>query len=322
MWRRALAALALFSGCAPAPTSDSGTAGHAAHRLVAIGDLHGDISAARQAFRLAGGIDRHGNWIGDDLVIVQLGDLIGRSYEDREVLDFVLEVREKARVAGGAVHVVLGNHEVFAAQLRYDYVDVGAYQSFDGIPDLDLDNDLLRELPVEARARGSALMPGGPYAKRLADFPAVLRLGETVFVHGGVTPIWAEYGPDRINDEVSRWFAGETDQPLSARGVDAGNLDDNVMMSRHFSEDVDEASCELLSESLALLGARRMVVAHSVQPEITSYCGGRVWAVDVGMSRYYGGEVQVLEIIDDEVASVLDLETAERLELDVIGQNL
>jgi hypothetical protein len=32
----------------------------------------------------------------------------------------------------------------------------------------------------------------------------------------------------------------------------------------------------------------------------------KVWAVDVGMSRYYGGEVQVLEVIDDEILQIVE----------------
>ena len=42
-----------------------------------------------------------------------------------------------------------------------------------------------------------------------------------------------------------------------------------------------------------------------LKDSITARCDGRVWAVDVGMSRYYGGEVQVLEIVNDEVVSVI-----------------
>ena len=48
-----------------------------------------------------------------------------------------------------------------------------------------------------------------------------------------------------------------------------------------------------------------MIVAHTVHPEITPDCDGRVWMVDVGMSRAYGGQVQVLEIVDDEVLRIL-----------------
>ncbi len=40
-----------------------------------------------------------------------------------------------------------------------------------------------------------------------------------------------------------------------------------------------------------------MVVGHTVQKDgVTSACGQHVWRVDVGMSRAYGGPIQVLEI--------------------------
>jgi len=148
-------------------------------------------------------------------------------------------------------------------------------------------------------------MPGGYYARQIAEFPAVLRLGNTIFAHGGVTPYWATYGIDNINDEISQWFAGQTGEPAPSLGVDPGNDDDGVMWSRHFSADVGTDNCAMLDESLSILGAKRMIVAHSVKETITSYCGDQVWAIDVGMSRYYGGEIQILEIINDEMTSVI-----------------
>ena len=274
-------------------------------RLVVIGDLHADIGAAHAAFKLAGSTNDDGDWIGGDLTIVQLGDLIGRSYDDRQVLDFIFNLQEQASSKGGSVFVVLGNHEVFGAQLRIDYVDEEAWQAFDDIPNLELDDPRIAVLPEYKRHRSAALISGGPYAKRLAEFPTVLRLGDIIFAHGGVTPYWANYGIEKINDEVRRWFMGETEQPISALGVDAGDPDDNVMMSRHFSKDVTEENCAMLTESLSILGAQMMIVAHEVQDSIGSSCDGKVWKVDVGMSRYYPGAPEVLEIRNDSVFSVI-----------------
>jgi hypothetical protein len=123
-----------------------------------------------------------------------------------------------------------------------------------------------------------------------------------VFVHGGVVPRWARYGIDRINREVRDWLRGQAEEPDSAQGVDDG---DRVMWTRQFSANVTSADCAVLNESLKILGARRMIVAHTVHPEITARCDERVWAVDVGMSRAYGGRVEVLEIVDDSRLRVL-----------------
>ena len=51
-----------------------------------------------------------------------------------------------------------------------------------------------------------------------------------------------------------------------------------------------------------MLGAKRIIVGHTVQETgITSYCDGRVWCIDVGLAKHYGGELQVLEIQGDQV---------------------
>ncbi|MGI9201933.1 MAG: metallophosphoesterase [Woeseiaceae bacterium] len=275
------------------------------HRVIAIGDIHADLGAARAAFQLAGAANDKDEWIGEDLTVVQLGDIIGRSYEDREVVEYILGMQEKAAAAGGRVYVLLGNHEVFGARLRVDYVPDEAYLAFEDIPGLDVEDPRLDHLPTDHRARGAAFISGGHYAVKFSEFPAVLRLGSTIYVHGGVTPHWAEYGIDLINEEFSQWFSGAIDEPASAIGVDTGSPDDIVVMSRHFSDDVSDQDCSMLEESLEILGAARMIVAHSVQNSITARCEGKVWAVDTGMSRFYGGRVQVLEIIDDEEISIV-----------------
>lgn len=277
----------------------------APHRVVAIGDIHADIGSARAAFRLAGAIDENDDWIGGPLVVVQIGDIIGRSYEDRAVLDFVLSLREKARAAGGQVQALIGNHELFGTLLQLRNVPPEAYAAFDGISGLALNDARLGDLPQQQRARSAALIPGGHYAKQLADFPAILLLGETVYVHGGVTPQWATYGIDRINEEISQWFAGNIGLPEPLQADAARGLADTVLFSRHFSLDVGADDCAMLQESLSILGARRMVVAHTVQDSITARCDEKVWAIDVGMSRFYGGPIQVLEIIDDEIVTVI-----------------
>ena len=271
-------------------------------RVVAIGDIHADMGALRTALRTAGAIDARDQWVGGALTVVQLGDLIGRSDEERQVLDFVFDLQRRARQAGGTVHALIGNHEVFGGRLDNQAIGPNPFPGWEGVPGLRRDDPRLRHLPPHARTRGAALMPGGPYARLIAELPVVLKLRETVFVHGGVVPRWARYGIDRINREVRDWLLGQRGEPDSALGVDDG---DRVMWTREFSFNVAAADCGLLEESLKILGARRMIVAHTVRAEIASGCDGRLWAIDVGMSRAYGGRVEVLEIVDDTKLRVL-----------------
>lgn len=292
-WLAAACALVVVAG-AQAP-----------QRLVAIGDLHADLDVARRAFRLAGAIDERDAWVGGNLVVVQTGDFIGRGKEERAVLDFLIDLQARAKAGGGTVHLLIGNHEVFAARPDHRWVDPDAFKAFETVPGLNLRHPRVAALPAAERARYAALMPGGVYSRQLSTFPAVLRIGDTVFAHAGILPMWARYGIDRINADVREWLAGRTNEPAVTLGLDDGSADDGVMWSRHFAAAPEELACALAKESLTTLGARRMVIAHTVRKSIGSRCGDQIWAIDAGMSSYYGGELQVLEIIDDRRIRVI-----------------
>jgi hypothetical protein len=48
-------------------------------RIVAFGDVHGDLEATRSALRLARAIDEEDRWIGGELIVVQTGDQLDPS---------------------------------------------------------------------------------------------------------------------------------------------------------------------------------------------------------------------------------------------------
>lgn len=74
----------------------------APRRLVAIGDLHGDLEATRRVLRLAGAIDERDGWIGGDLVLVQTGDQLDRGDDEPEILDLFERLAREATAAGAA----------------------------------------------------------------------------------------------------------------------------------------------------------------------------------------------------------------------------
>ena len=66
------------------------------------------------------------------------------------------------------------------------------------------------------------------------------------------------------------------------------------------------AACADLKQALAALGARRLVVGHTVQPEINEACDGSVVRIDVGLSAaMLGAPPQALEIARDGRVRVL-----------------
>lgn len=244
-----------------------------ASSLVAIGDLHGDLEQTRKVLRLSGAIDASDHWSGGKLVVVQTGDELDRGDDDRAVLDLIERLKTEAKRAGGAVIALSGNHELMNAVGDFRYVSPGSVAAFDS-----------------AGGRAAAFRPGGSYARMLAERPVLAQVGDTVFTHGGVLMKHVSYGLQRINDEVRGFLLG-TREELTPMAM----AEDGVVWTRAYSS--ESPACDELSKVLAALKAKRMVVGHTVQPQgVNAACDGRIYRIDVGLSRHYGGAVQALQI--------------------------
>ncbi len=266
-------------------------------RIVAIGDLHGDIEATRKVLTLAGAIDKSDNWIGKDLIIVQTGDQIDRGDYDKEIIDLFEKLDNQAKKSGGRVYSLNGNHEIMNSQGDMRYVTENAYKSFVD-PIINIKSELLKNIPIEKRYRYAQFLSGGNYAKKLSERNTILVLGENVFVHGGLLPKHIKYGIDKINKEVKDWLSSDkiTDAPLMVRE------EDSVVWNRQFADEKKESDCQILEKTLSMIPAKRMIIGHTVHAEgITSDCNNSVWRIDTGISKYYQGKIQVLEIKGEKI---------------------
>lgn len=288
-------AIGLFVACCAYP-------GEVPARIVAFGDVHGDLEATRGALRLAGAIDEADHWIGGALVVVQTGDQLDRGDDEQAILDLFERLRVESAASGGAFHALLGNHELMNARGDLRYVTDGGFADFADAVEYDADDPLLADFEPHERARMAALLPGRPYARLLARRNVIVQLGDNLFVHGGVLPDHVTYGIDLINREARAWLRGETDPP--------GFLgrSDSPQWTRLYSNEPDSLACEVLSEVLSRMEAKRMVMGHTIQDDgISGACEGRAWRIDVGMAAFYGGEVEVLEIVGDSVRVLKDV---------------
>ncbi|MBT4186777.1 MAG: calcineurin [Gemmatimonadales bacterium] len=285
-------------------------------RIVAFGDVHGDLEAARGALRLAGAIDDQDRWIGGDLIVVQTGDQLDRGDQEQAILDLFERLRIESEAAGGAFHALLGNHELLNARLDFRYVTDGGYADFMDVVEYDPSDSIqvwdgssasfrsstMAEFEPHQRPRVAAFMPGGPYANLLAKRQVIARVGDNIFVHGGVLPEHVAYGIDAINSSAQAWLRGDADLP----SVLSGSF--SPQWTRLYSDDPDSSACSVLEKALNALEAKRIVMGHTIQQSgITSACGARAWRIDVAMAAYYaarndyGGSVEVLEIVGDSV---------------------
>jgi len=269
-----------------------------APRVVAIGDVHGDLEAARSALLLVGAIDDEDRWVGGDLVVVQVGDVLDRGDGELALLELFSRLTREASEAGGALIRLLGNHEIMNLVGDFRYVTGVGFSDFAGYA-IGADEAYLEDFEPPQRGRAAAFRRGGPLAEELADQNVTVIVGDTLFVHGGLLPGPVGDGLELINHEARAFVLWE-DVELPA----VLDSEDGPVWYRGYGED-ETVDCDILAETLERANARRMVIGHTVQEGgITSACDERLFRVDVGLSAHYGGDVEALEISGD-AASVL-----------------
>ncbi len=198
-------------------------------RLVAVGDVHGDLNGLVSILQESNliGPDRH--WTGGNAVLVQTGDLLDRGPQGREVLELMMSLEAEAPRSGGRVVVLLGNHEVMNLMGDLRYVSPQGFAEFASPKSEKLRksayNDYLRwnqdrkkaGAPVEPGVSQETWMaehpagyfehrqvfaPNGKYGKWLRQRPAAVVIGNTAFVHGGFGPYVAAMTIAEIDGKV------------------------------------------------------------------------------------------------------------------------
>jgi len=196
-----------------------------AERIVAIGDIHGAYDALTTTLQVAGVIDDSLAWSGGRTHLVSTGDLLDRGPDSRLVMDLFMRLEYEARVAGGRVHLVLGNHEVMnlIGDLRYvsdeeyaSFLDLESaedrefwYQRFRREKPDDSDESKVRwefneRAPPGFFGHRRAFQHDGVYGKWLLEKPLMIVVNDTLFVHGGVPPFVAENGLAGVNGELQK----------------------------------------------------------------------------------------------------------------------
>jgi hypothetical protein len=264
-------------------------------RVVAVGDVHGDVEALKEVLRLAGVIDGKGRWSGGKTHLVQTGDIADRADHTREAFELLMRLEGEARAAGGRVHVLLGNHEVMNMLGDLRYVTPGELASF-------ADQSVTPDVPGTPRGLAGhreAYGPNGRYGRWLRERPAVVRVNDTLFVHGGIAPSV----PAKTLEELNRWVR----QDLLPGNPPGGGVDPRgPLWFRGYALDGEAVWEQGLTEVLERFKARRMVMGHTTQRDgrILVRFAGRTVFIDTGLSTGYGGHRAALELRGDRLTAL------------------
>ncbi len=159
-----------------------------------LGDVHGQFDRVVTLLRNARLIDADLQWTGGESHLALLGDIFDRGNDVTRVLWLLYRLEREASAAGGAVHVVLGNHElmVMASDLRY----------VAGKEDMIAQTHGLRY--------GEMFDPGKSVLGRwLARRPGLMRMEDLLLAHGGVSPQYVEYDLREYQDSLRSFIDEE-----------------------------------------------------------------------------------------------------------------
>lgn len=186
-------------------------------RIVALSDIHGAHPAFATTLKGARVIDDEQNWSSGETHLVIVGDILDRGPDSRRSMDLLMQLEEQAAEVGGKVHVLIGNHEAMnlIADLRYvaeqeyadfaeDETDAERDEWFEAHRDLRESPEYTREafdkeFPPGFFAHRRAFAADGHYGAWLLSKPVIVVINGTAFVHGGVSPMIAEFGLDGVN---------------------------------------------------------------------------------------------------------------------------
>lgn len=286
---------------------------------MAIGDVHGAIDSFAAILARAGLIDAQHKWIGGRAILVQTGDITDRGTGMRAALDLLMSLENQASRAGGAVHYVLGNHEVMNMLGELRDATPQIFETFGG-------QDAMRE----------AFGEKGHYGRWLRKKAMFAKIDGTVFMHAGISPEYLKLSLDEVNgnvrreieqwDEGVRWLTREKRVPAhpdtrtamdAARAeieringlAEAGKATPDMGRTAHlllpvanigqaslfavngplwfrgFSTWEDDAARQLIDQLLERHRVSRFVTGHTVQPGglINERFPGKLFLIDTGM---------------------------------------
>ena len=292
-------------------------------RIVAVGDLHGDLNHFKRILRGARIVDGDYHWSGGKTHLVQMGDVMDRGDDARDIFKLIRQLEKEAKAAGGMVHQLIGNHEemnIARLSLNFypEYVTLKQFTDFLPVKfredeeekfkkknrgDGDIEtfwNTLMKDPSSEASQLyydNFNMLVG----KWIAEQNVIIKINDTVFVHGGLNLEYASKGLEAINNlyrsEFQKVFKDEVFRPRILFVSDA------PLWNRVLADAPDPSYVDVVDKILAVLNAKRMVVAHtpkiprSVNPESEmSKFKGKVWIIDTGIATIYHGFLSALII--------------------------
>ena len=244
----------------------------APEKYVAISDLEGNFDAMVGLLKSNNVIDDNLSWTYGSGHLVLIGDMVDRGDNVVPLLWLIYKLETEAQQAGGQIHYVLGNHERYLLDGRVKSAAKKYYGTF------RTTGKSPRELWSEDTELGLWLR----------SKPVMIKLGDTLFVHGGVSPrvLREDLSLAEIDaDAAQNIVLGNTIKRTTEDSVIHNS--DGLLFSRSLAKDMSEynlgakASIEHVENVLSKYNVNQIAIGHTLVDHIGYDYDGKVIRVDV-----------------------------------------
>jgi calcineurin-like phosphoesterase family protein len=235
--------------------------------LFVMADTHGEYAIAVELLTKQKVIDSRLKWSFGKGRLVVLGDVFDRGSNHTEILWLLYALEAQAKAAGGAVYVLLGNHESMALGGDERYLNPKYVRVRDAL---------------KAPSYASLWSTDSLLGQWLRTKAAVMKIGDYVCLHGGISGEVVERGLTlaQLNDSVR--------SSLGDRQPDGFVMSPNgpLWYRGYFEEAARESGSTVatagdIDRILGFYRARAIFVGHTIVPSVTPLFEGRVIAVQV-----------------------------------------
>lgn len=239
-------------------------------RLLVLADTHGEYEVLHAFLRKQGVIDAKMKWAFGKGQLVVTGDMFDRGPHQLEILWLFYKLEAEARRAGGALHILLGNHEamVLRGDLRYLHPRYPEAAAILGAADYSA-----------LFSRETVL------GEWLRSRPAVLKLGDLLLLHGGISPaiVDAKLDVAALNSGIRTALgvpaaAGNT---LDAGTQLVAGSSGPQWYRGYFGKGEQQTPAAEIDRALEAFGVSRILVGHTVVDRVSPLYDGKVIAVQV-----------------------------------------
>lgn len=249
--------------------------------LVALSDIHGQYGILVSLLKNNGVIDKNYNWVFGSGHLVINGDIFDRGDRVTEILWLIFKLENQARVMGGKVHYLLGNHEIMVLNNDLRYV---SYKYATNSRRLGTTYDQLY-------SKNTVI------GKWLRTKAVIVKINDMVFNHSGISP---DFVQQNLSLEIVNRAFQEDIIDVSDSIIDADPLLDFLTGSngpiwyRGYFED-NSFSIDELNVILNHLAASYIIVGHTSMDEIKFYYSGKVIAIDSKIKEGMTGQVLIYD---------------------------